>query len=110
MIQTFDDYQQAAAQTAIYPEDTRVTYPALGLAGEAGEVANKIKKIIRDDGMVVTEERRAQISKEIGGVMWYVAALCTDLELNLGDVCRENIAILNSRQERGTLQGDGDER
>jgi NTP pyrophosphatase (non-canonical NTP hydrolase) len=110
MIQTFDDYQQAAARTAIYPEDARVTYPALGLAGEAGEVANKIKKIIRDDGMVVTEERRAQISKEIGGVMWYVAALCTDLELNLGDVCRENIAILNSRQERGTLQGDGDER
>jgi NTP pyrophosphatase (non-canonical NTP hydrolase) len=110
MIQTFDDYQQAAARTAIYPEDARVTYPALGLAGEAGEVANKIKKIIRDDGMVVTDERRAQISKEIGGVMWYVAALCTDLELNLGDVCRENIAILNSRQERGTLQGDGDER
>jgi len=110
MIRTFDDYQAAAAKTAIYPAQTRVVYPALGLAGEAGEVANKVKKIFRDDGKVVTHERKMQIRKEIGGVMWYVAALCTDLGLNLGDVCRENAAILASRQERGTLKGDGDDR
>ena len=110
MIRTFDDYQEAATKTAIYPEAARVTYPALGLAGEAGEVANKVKKIIRDDGLATTDQRRAQIRKEIGGVMWYVAALCTDLQLNLGDVCRENIEILRSRQERGTLKGDGDNR
>lgn len=110
MIHTFDDYQVAAAKTAVYPEQTKVVYPALGLAGEAGEVANKVKKIFRDDDMVVTDKRTAQIRKEIGDVMWYVATLCTDLGLNLGDVCRENAAILASRQERETLQGDGDER
>ena len=70
MIRSFDDYQEACVMTAVYPEEFRIFYPALGLAGEAGEVANKIKKIIRDDGNTVTDERRKQIGKEIGGVMW----------------------------------------
>ncbi len=115
-INTFDEFQEAAVKTAIYPRCANVWYTTLGLVGEAGEVANKIKKIMRDDGFAtftapsITDERRAAIRKEIGGVMWYVAALCTDLNLNLGDVCRENIEILASRQERGTLQGDGDNR
>ena len=107
---TFDEYQEAAVKTAVYPERERVTYPALGLAGEAGEVANQVKKILRDDDYDITNERREAIRKEIGGVMWYVAALCTDLNLNLGDVCRENIEILASRQERGTIKGGGDNR
>ena len=110
MIRTFDDYQIAAVQTAIYPDDIRILYPALGLAGEAGEVANKVKKIYRDDGGRLTDDRRAQIAHELGGVLWYVAAVCTDLNLNMGDVARENAAILASRQQRGTLHGDGDER
>jgi NTP pyrophosphatase (non-canonical NTP hydrolase) len=109
-INTFDEYQEAAAKTAIYPNCARVWYPALGLAGEAGEVANQVKKILRDDGFITTDERREAIRKEIGGVMWYVATLCADLKLNLGDVCRENIEILASRQARGTLKGDGDNR
>jgi NTP pyrophosphatase (non-canonical NTP hydrolase) len=109
-INTFDEFQEAAAKTAIYPEGTKVIYPTLGLTGEAGEVANKVKKIIRDDDCEITDERLQQVSEEIGGVMWYIAALCTDLNLNLGDVCRENIEILTSRQERGTLKGDGDNR
>lgn len=110
MIRTFDDYQIVAARTAVYPDDVRILYPALGLAGEAGEVANKVKKIYRDDGGRVTDHRRAQVARELGGVLWYVAAVCTDMDLNMGDVARENAAILASRQELGRLHGDGDER
>ena len=110
MIRTFDDYQAAAIRTAVYPDSIRILYPALGLAGEAGEVANKVKKIYRDDGGQVTDDRRVQVAKELGGVLWYVAAVCTDLGLNMGDVARENVAILASRQQRGTLHGDGDDR
>jgi len=110
VIRTFDDYQAAAVQTAVYPDDIRILYPALGLAGEAGEVANKVKKIYRDDGGQVTDDRRVQVAKELGGVLWYVATVCTDLNLNMGDVARENAAILASRRECGTLHGDGDER
>jgi NTP pyrophosphatase (non-canonical NTP hydrolase) len=84
-INTFDDYQMAAIRTAVYPYRCKLFYPALGLAGEAGEVANKVKKIFRDDDEALTDERRAQIRKEIGGVMWYVAMLCTDLGVNLGE-------------------------
>jgi NTP pyrophosphatase (non-canonical NTP hydrolase) len=115
-INTFDEYQEAAVKTAIYPTGAEVWYPALGLAGGAGEVANQVKKILHDDDFCtftspsITDERRAAVRQEIGGVMWYVAALCTDLNLNLGDVCRENIEILASRQERGTLRGGGDNR
>lgn len=107
---TFDEFQSAAAERVIYPEGAKVIYPALGLAGEAGEVANKVKKIIRDDNSEITDERRAAIRKELGDVMWYVAALCIDLGFNMGDVCRENTERLASRQERGTLGGDGDNR
>jgi len=110
VIRTFDDYQAAAIRTAVYPDSIRILYPALGLAGEAGEVANKVKKIYRDDGGRVTDDRRVQVAKELGGVLWYVAAVCTDLNLNMGDVARENAAILASRQQRGTLHGDGDDR
>lgn len=107
---TFDEYQEGAVKTAIYPKREQVVYPAMGLAGEAGEVVNQVKKILRDDNYDITDARRAAIRKEIGGVMWYVAALCTDLGLNLGDVCRENLVILASRQRRGTLKGEGDNR
>ena len=109
-INTFDEFQEAATKTAVYPDSAKILYPTLGLTGEAGEVANKDKKIIRDDDCEITDERLQQISEEIGGTMWYIAALCTDLKLNLGDVCRQNIEILVRRQERGTLKGDGDTR
>jgi NTP pyrophosphatase (non-canonical NTP hydrolase) len=107
---TFDEYQQAARKTAVYPDSQRVVYPALGLAGEAGEVANKVKKIYRDDAGQVTFERRQQVAGELGGVLWYVAAICSDLGLSMDDVAAQNIAALASRQERGVLRGDGDER
>lgn len=169
------EYQLAAYKTAAYPEELKIVYPSMGLAGEIGEVCNKAKKIHRDDGGVLTDARKAQIRKEVGGALWYVAALATDLNLRLHDewaiptkqfmdinkcclrlayhagkiagltdghvegdgiiylthlsaivricamllwhlgtdvetVAQENIDILASRVERGTLHGDGDNR
>lgn len=108
-----DEYQEFAQETAIYPNRGEVgglLYAALGLAGEAGEVANKVKKILRDDNGVLTEERRNAILKEVGGVQWYVAAVATELKASLADVAAQNVSILADRAERGVLTGSGDER
>jgi NTP pyrophosphatase (non-canonical NTP hydrolase) len=102
---TFDDYQAAAKKTAIYPEQYKVIYPALGLAGESGEVAEKVKKWIRD-GKLDPEA----VKKELGDVLWYVAAVASDLDLSLSDVAQTNVQKLESRQARGTLSGSGDNR
>jgi NTP pyrophosphatase (non-canonical NTP hydrolase) len=104
------EYQEQAVQTAIYPLSYSVFYPALGLAGEAGEVANKVKKIFRDDGGLVTDEKRAALKGEIGDCLWYLAGLARDLGLSLEEAAQENIAKLLSRKERGTLGGSGDNR
>ena len=104
------NYQTSARKTAIYPKEYKIIYPALGLAGEAGEVCNKIKKIFRDYDGNLTDEFREIISEEIGGVLWYVANLCTDLGLSMRIVGLTNLDILKSRQERGTLHGSGDDR
>jgi NTP pyrophosphatase (non-canonical NTP hydrolase) len=110
MIRDFNDYQAAAKGTAAYPDGAKIYYPALGLASEAGEVAGKVKKALRDDAGSFTEERKEAIRAEIGDVLWYCAALASDLGFNLGDIADENIAKLLSRKERGTIQGDGDNR
>ncbi len=107
---TLDDYQAAARQTALYPDDHRVTYPALGLTSEAGEVAGKVKKILRDHGGVFGPEQTAAIRDELGDVLWYVAVLAGDLGLSLDDIAAGNVDKLRSRQQRGTLRGDGDHR
>lgn len=104
------DYQKAAGTTAIYPEQYRVFYPALGLAGEAGEIANKVKKILRDTNGVVTEDRRSELAGEIGDVLWYAAALASDLGLSLEEIAAENLSKLFDRKERGVLGGSGDHR
>lgn len=106
----FEQYQQNAVATAIYGEGVAVSYPALGLCGEAGEVANKVKKVFRDDGGVVTEEKRQALKGEIGDCLWYLAALCRDLGISLQAAAEENITKLLGRKERGTLQGSGDNR
>lgn len=106
----FNTYQNSALSTVVYPEDMRVIYPALGLAGEAGEVANKIKKIYRDDGGVITPERRAQVSKELGGNLWYIAVLAADLGLSLDEIAQQNLLELAGRKEHGVIHGDGDNR
>jgi NTP pyrophosphatase (non-canonical NTP hydrolase) len=107
---TFSEYQEAAISTAIYPQEHSIIYPALKLAGEAGEVAEKVGKVLRDSGGAFTDEKRRELAKEIGDVLWYCAAISRDLGLNLDDVATANIAKLRSRQERGVLQGSGDNR
>jgi NTP pyrophosphatase (non-canonical NTP hydrolase) len=104
------EYQQLSRRTAEYPREAWLAYPALGLAGEAGEVAEHAKKAIRDDGGSVSDERRAAMAKELGDVLWYVAQLASELGLALEDVARENLEKLSSRQRRGVLSGSGDER
>ena len=100
-----DKYQQQAATTAIYGQQHAVIYPALGLAAEAGEVANKVKKIMRDG-----ELDREGIADEIGDCLWYIAALCRDLNIDMETVAYDNLEKLHSRQKRGTLRGNGDKR
>jgi NTP pyrophosphatase (non-canonical NTP hydrolase) len=104
------EYQRESRRTAEYPREAWLAYPALGLAGEAGEVAEHAKKTIRDDGGKVGEERRAAISKELGDVLWYVAQLASELELSLDDIAKQNLEKLFSRQQRGVLSGSGDDR
>lgn len=104
-----NDYQDQAVDTAIYPNSARLTYPALGLTGEAGEVADKVKKIIRD-GTELTPELRLEIAKEVGDVLWYIAAISRDLGYDMQTIAMMNIQKLNSRKARGVLQGSGDNR
>lgn len=104
------EYQESAGTTAFYPGQYKVFYPALGLAGEAGEIANKVKKILRDTNGVVTEERREELAGEIGDVLWYAAALASDLGLSLDQIAEANIAKLHDRKQRGVLGGSGDQR
>jgi NTP pyrophosphatase (non-canonical NTP hydrolase) len=104
------EYQRLSRRTAEYPREAWLAYPALGLAGEAGEVAEHAKKAIRDDRGEVTGERRAAMSKELGDVLWYVAQLASELGLDLEEIARGNLEKLLSRQQRGMLSGSGDER
>ena len=105
------DYQLRSRATAVYPAaGDNLTYPALGLCGEAGEVAEKVKKAIRDDGGVLTDERRAALAAELGDVLWYMAQLATEAGLRLDTIAEENLSKLLSRQERNVLQGSGDTR
>ena len=112
---TFDDYQQLTATTAIYPEAgsgsaQALAYVALGLVGEAGEVANKVKKVLRDSNGEVSDEVREALVGELGDVMWYLARLATELQTSSGNVAQENLNKLLSRKERGVLGGSGDQR
>ena len=108
---TFDEYSERAGVTAVYPNrGNDMMYPTLGLCGESGEIAEKVKKMIRDDGGVLTDERRDLLKKELGDVMWYIAALCHELGFSMGEVAQENIDKLYSRMDRNKLKGDGDDR
>lgn len=111
----FGEYQKKSRKTAGYPEagDT-FQYPILGLLAESGEVADKLKKHIRDRHLYkpsdLNEEQREELAKELGDVLWYVAQLCTELGVELDDVAEWNIEKLYSRMERGKLGGSGDNR
>jgi NTP pyrophosphatase (non-canonical NTP hydrolase) len=111
----FSTYQEEAHALAMYPKEHALTYTALGLAGEAGEVANKMKKILRDAddseaGRAKRAELLSQIGAELGDVLWYVAELATVLGVSLDDIARENLDKLNNRKVRGVLGGSGDTR
>jgi NTP pyrophosphatase (non-canonical NTP hydrolase) len=104
-------YQTGALQTAIYPNmSNNFIYPTLGLVGEAGEVAEKAKKIIRDGDGTLTEETRQKMALELSDVCWYVAVLAYELDYTLGEVMQMNLDKLASRQQRGVLSGSGDNR
>lgn len=107
----FKEYQKLSRRTAIYPgKDKNFIYPTLGLAGETGEVVEKIKRILRDKNMVVSQETKKEITKELGDVLWYLAQLATELGLSLDEIASLNIEKLSDRQKRGELRGSGDNR
>lgn len=104
---TFKEYQTKARQTAIYPKtEPNWIYPMLGLCGETGEIAEKLKKVIRDGNPVDKDA----LKKELGDVLWYVANLAYELGLDLEDIAQTNIDKLFSRKERNCLHGSGDNR
>ena len=103
-------YQAAAKETATYPKETGILYTTLGLTSEAGEVADKIKKVIRDHGGEMDDDARDAIKMELGDVLWYVANLATELGYSLRDVAGANIQKLDDRQARNKLHGSGDNR
>jgi len=108
---TFEEYQKLSRKTAIYPNrDNNFVYPTLGLAGESGEVAEKIKKILRDNNGVVDDPRKKELQKELGDVLWYVSQLATELGLSLDEIASLNIEKLYSRFDRDKISGSGDNR
>lgn len=112
----FIDYQIGTARTAIYPgagdpeSYAGLSYVGLALAGEAGEVAGKIKKIARDDNEIIGDTVRAKVADELGDVLYYASQMASQLGLRLEDVARGNLAKLEDRANRGVLQGSGDNR
>jgi NTP pyrophosphatase (non-canonical NTP hydrolase) len=105
------EYQEMSRRTATYPDaGENIVYPTLGLAGEAGEVAEKVKKLLRDDGGVLSAERRDALAGELGDVLWYVAQVATEAGLDLEQIAQGNLDKLLSRQRRGVLSGSGDRR
>lgn len=106
----FDEYQLVARGTAAYPIDMQLVYPVLGLCGEAGEVAEKVKKLYRDADGILDEDRRHAIGLELGDCLWYLAAAANDAGFTLAEIAELNMAKLAARRDRGTLHGDGDDR
>lgn len=100
------EYQEFVAQTAVFPEKYKIIYPTLGMMGEAGEASEKVKKWLRGD----RELDKQELLKEIGDVVWYVAAIAGDLGSTLQDVINANVEKLSSRRDRGVLKGSGDNR
>ena len=104
-------YQIGACDTAIFPKEKALEYLTLRLTGEAGEIANKVKKFIRDGAS--KEEyiaKRVEIGYEIGDVMWYCAVLAEELDMNLGHIMEKNLEKLADRKKRGKISGSGDNR
>lgn len=105
---TFNNYQKYARETAIYKDG--IFYPALGLCSESGEVADKIKKIYRDNNGIISEENKEQLIKEMGDVLWYLANMSTDLNVTLEDIAKKNLEKIQARQKKNLIHAEGDDR
>ena len=104
-------YQRESRKTALYPDvGSNAIYPTLGLVGEAGEVADKVKKILRDKNGLFDEKSKDEIIFELGDVLWYISQLASELGYELDDVANSNLQKLKSRKLRGKIQGSGDDR
>tara|TARA_Y100001968_G_scaffold297520_1_gene306661 strand:+ start:111 stop:440 length:330 start_codon:yes stop_codon:yes gene_type:complete len=104
-------YQKESRKTALYPNvGQNAIYPTLGLVGEAGEVADKVKKILRDKNGVFDEDSKDAIKFELGDVLWYISQLSSELGYELEEIANANLEKLNSRKIRGNIQGSGDNR
>ena len=107
----FKTYQKQARLTAQYPNlGSNNIYPTLGLVGEAGEVAEKVKKVIRDKKGIFDEESKIGIKKELGDVLWYISNLCNEFNFELEEVALQNLEKLNLRAAKGKISGSGDDR
>ena len=107
----FQEYQEKAKEKAVYPKlGGEVVFPTLGLCGEAGEVAEKVKKLFRDSEGRVSDDARLEIQKELGDVLWYLSQIATELNINLQEVAENNLLKIESRHERGVVWGEGDNR
>lgn len=108
---TFEEYQKLSRKTALYWDAGKnFIYPTLGLVGEAGEVAEKVKKILRDHGGVIDDAKKEELIKELGDVLWYIAQLATEFGVSFEKIASLNIEKLYSRLDRGKISGDGDNR
>lgn len=114
-----NEYQKMALETAVYQKEFKTIYPALGMNGEAGEVADKVKKVLRDSDVIVRDgsgaiilpdAKREELAKEVGDVLWYVATMAYDLGYTLEEIATMNYQKLKSRQQRHQLNGSGDNR
>lgn len=107
----FKKYQEKSKETAIYPKrGSNFIYPTLGLVGEAGEVAEKIKRVLRDKNGAVDEQTKEEIKKELGDVLWYLTQIASELNLSLDEIAESNLKKLKSRKKRNKLHGSGDNR
>lgn len=109
---TFEEYQKRALTTVLNTDDSfkDLLHWVLGINGESGEIAEKVKKIIRDKNGLVSDEDKKELAKEIGDVLWYLAVFAEDLGMSLDDIAATNLDKLQSRKQRGVLGGSGDNR
>lgn len=106
----FEEYQEFVNSLKRYPEKYAILYPTIKLNGEAGEVAEKVGKVLRDNNGIFTDEKKEELIKELGDCLWYIGSLADDLGSSLDAVATMNMMKLNSRRERGVLSGSGDNR
>ena len=109
-LESLEKYQMFVRSTKVYDREYSLVYPILGLANEAGEVAGKLKKIMRDDAGQLSTERFDELVAELGDVLWYVTAIADDLGITVSDIFYANYLKLTDRASRGMIKGSGDNR